>query len=153
MKLFNVFRVLVLIPVAAILISCVGIFAKAERGTVPDLLSSEWALSYISSMQLNTDYRPTLMLTEDLTASGWTGCNRYSSGVALPAEGDLVFTTIVTTKRACLNKAMKSEDAYLAALSSVDKWSINRNTLRLMDKDGITLLRFKRFGASPGPNI
>ena len=149
----KLFRVLVLIPVAAILISCVGIFAKAERGTVPDLLSSEWALTYISSMQLNTDYRPTLMLTEDLTASGWTGCNRYSSGVELPAEGDLVFTTIVTTKRACLNKAMKSEDAYLAALNSVDKWSINRNTLRLMDKDGNTLLKFRRFGANPGPNI
>jgi len=153
MKLFNMFRVLVLIPVAAILISCVGIFAKAERGTVPDLLSSEWALSYISSMQLNTDYRPTLMLTEDLTASGWSGCNRYSSGVELPAEGYIVFTTIVTTKRACLNKAMKSEDAYLAALSSVGKWSINRNVMRLMDKDGITLLKFKRFGAYPGPNI
>jgi hypothetical protein len=48
---------------------------------------------------------------------------------------------------------MKSEDAYLAALSRVDKWSINRNTLRLMDKDGNTLLKFRRFGANPGPNI
>lgn len=153
MSLFNAFRALVLIPVVAVLVSCVGIFAKAERGTVSDLLSSEWALSYISSTQLNTDLRPTLILTEDLTASGFSGCNRYSSGVELPAEGSITFTTIVTTKRGCLSKGMKAEGTYLAALRRVGKWSINRNTLRLMDKDGITLLKFRRFGAYPGPNI
>jgi heat shock protein HslJ len=153
MKLLNTAKVLVLIPVAAMLISCVGIFAKAERGTLPDLLSSEWALSYISSMQLNTDYRPTLALSEDLTASGFAGCNRYRSGVELAATDELMFTAIVTTKRACLNTPMKSEDAYLAALRSVSSWSITRNVLRLMDKDGNTLLKFKRFGANPGPNI
>ena len=55
MPVINIFRALMLVLVAAVLSSCVGIFAKAERGTVPDLLSSDWALSSISSIQLNTD--------------------------------------------------------------------------------------------------
>jgi heat shock protein HslJ len=153
MSVPSFFKALILLAVVCALSSCIGIFAKAERGTILDLVDSEWVLSEMNSSKINTDRRPTLKFNEGPSISGFSGCNRYASSANLLTESSLSLSSISSTKRACRNKVMEFESSYMSALGRVSGWSIRRHSLRLLDKGGNTLLRFRRMGAQLGTNI
>ena len=125
---------------------------KLERGTVGDFSTSSWALSYMAGAQMNTDRRPVLRLADGVSVSGFSGCNTYISDVSITKK-TVVFGNISGTRKACPKAVMRFEGAYLEALQKTTAWKIERNSLRLYNGAGETLLRFRRMGAPSPQNI
>jgi heat shock protein HslJ len=73
-------------------------------------------------------------VTLTVDAGRWSGtaaCNRYSSTVEVDGE-QLAVRGVAVTAMACLDDAvMAAEAAYLAAFTSVDRWSLDGATLYL----------------------
>ncbi len=67
-------------------------------------------------------------------ASGFSGCNRFSAGYVLTADG-LTFTAPISTKMAC-EGGMELEAAYLAALSASTTYVVTDSTLTISGTEG-----------------
>ncbi len=79
---------------------------------------------------------PTLALA-DGTASGNASCNEYSGSYELDGSS-ISFGPMISTQMFC-DGVMDQEAAYLAALASVDGWSIDGDTLELTSGDATVL--------------
>ncbi len=84
--------------------------------------------------------RPTLLL-RDGTASGFSGCNRYTGPYTLASPG-LTFGNLAGTQAACPPIQTAIERAYLDRLSRVAKFDLGLSDLQLQDASGATLLSF-----------
>ena len=106
----------------------------------------EWHLaSYAVDGQVTPApwYIDATLLLEDGTASGSTGCNRYSVGYALDGAS-LVFDEAMTlTRMACAAEQGKVEDAFLANLPLTATWAVEDDLLTLADTGGESLLAFE----------
>jgi heat shock protein HslJ len=72
--------------------------------------------------------------------SGSAGCNTWSARVIL-REDRIDFTDIATTRKFCGQPRMKSEEAFLTALKSINRWRIDRDRLVLEGDAARLLLR------------
>jgi heat shock protein HslJ len=83
---------------------------------------------------------PTLLM-QDETASGWAGCNNYSTHYVLSGSS-LTFGTVASTKKACGAVPTAVENQFLQRLSNVSTYSIASGRLQLLDSTGQVVLRF-----------
>jgi heat shock protein HslJ len=90
--------------------------------------------------------RPTLLL-RDGTASGFSGCNRYTGPYTL-ASPALSFGNIAGTRAACPPAETAIERAYLDRLSRVAKFDLGLSDLQLQDASGANLLTFSAANTS-----
>jgi heat shock protein HslJ len=83
------------------------------------LLWTEWTLTTSSST------KPTLVFT-DKNISGFTGCNQFSGSYKF--EGNkIVFSRLVSTKRACEPALMKLEQQFTAALAKITAFNLSKD--------------------------
>lgn len=75
-------------------------------------------------------------------ASGFAGCNGYSSQVDLGTQA-VAFNVIVTTRMLCEPEAMDIEQRYLKALAAARSARIDKGVLELLDGQRKVLWRFK----------
>ena len=75
-------------------------------------------------------------------ASGFAGCNGYSSQVDLGAQA-VSFKVIVTTRMLCEPEAMDTEQRYIKALDATRSARIDKGVLELLDGQRKVLWRFK----------
>ncbi len=89
-------------------------------------------------------YIDATLLLEDGTASGSTGCNRFSGGYTLEGQS-LTFDPAVTmTRMACPQEETAVEDGYMTALPRTASWVIEDGWLSLTDDLGEPLLDFEQ---------
>ncbi|MEV0946151.1 META domain-containing protein [Rhodococcus sp. NPDC049939] len=81
---------------------------------------------------------PQLLIAEDGSASGFTGCNQMI-GTADVQKSSITFGQWATTKMACEPDVAEIERAVLAALSGKTEYNVQADTLHLTRADGTGL--------------
>lgn len=103
----------------------------------PALEGTAWTLA--SGVETTADAVPTLTLA-DGQASGFAGCNTYTGSYELDGDS-ITFGPLASTKMACEEAKMATENAYLPALQSADAWAIDGDEL-VLSAGGTEVLRF-----------
>ena len=103
-----------------------------------------WMIDDIDGAAVVPGSSPTLVFAADGFVSGSTGCNQVSGTYEL--DGDTItLGPIATTLRACVDDALaEQETAYVAALEAVDSFTLDEDTLDLLDADGEAVLSATR---------
>ncbi|SCY31726.1 Heat shock protein HslJ [Nonlabens sp. Hel1_33_55] len=83
------------------------------------------------------------MSEEGNRISGNNGCNEYGGSFENPEANRVEPGMMMSTKMYCVEKA-KIEKLYMNQLSQVKKAEYKNNYLKLMDEDGIVLIKAKR---------
>jgi putative lipoprotein len=113
-----------------------GAATAAAPATTPALDGPEWTLAALNGQPVvpsGGGHAPNL--TFDTAAGrfhGSGGCNRISGGFQPVGDGgDLTIGQIISTKMACQNEGMPSEQDFLDALAKVDGYAVHGHELRL----------------------
>lgn len=100
----------------------------------PEVLLGEWQLLRGSGPQgeiLVPDGHPVTLTIAEHGWSGTAACNRYHGTVEVDGA-QLAVHPVAVTAMACLDDAvMAAEAAYLAAFTTVDRWSLDDDLLQL----------------------
>lgn len=111
-------------------------------------LSGAWTLSDGGRDALKTGAAAEITLEiADGQASGFGGCNRYNTSVAVDGT-TVTFGPIAATKRGCPGDAGATEVAYFEALSTAQSATFDGDALVLQLADGSTL-RYARAASTP----
>ena len=111
------------------------------RADVSQLENTLWVLTSGADITPSDGIVPVIYFLENGTASGWSGCNRFTTQHTIDG-GSLSFAETTGTRMACPPRADEIESAYLAALGAVASWEIDSEQLVLSDAHGNELLRF-----------
>ena len=150
------------VPVALLAACALSGCATRETGAgplagpaPPDLPGSRWDLTTLgASGPPRIPITPTLDLSLDGRVSGTTGCNRYMGPVTIGEDESLAVGPVASTKRACGKPTDGVERAFLTALGSARRVSVEEPELRLLDAGGDAVATFRRaswlaFGNEP----
>lgn len=115
----------------------------AEEPSGSASLIGAWKLSpYGSADVLSSalaDVEAGLMLDEDGTLTGTSGCNEFGGGFTV--EGDqITFKEIVSTLKLCDTPLMGQEEAMQQALTETANYQIDGDTLTIMNNDRLLVL-------------
>lgn len=120
---------------AAVLLA-VGACGGDGAAVVVPLPGTSWVLEEVGGAPVVARGRATLEFAESGRASGNGSCNRFS-GTATIAGDSLSFGPLMSTKMACVEEALTSQETrYLAALGSAQRYAIAGDTLRIYLADG-----------------
>lgn len=104
-------------------------------------LGSSWVASSLNGKPF-TGERPTFKLDDQMRATGFSGCNTYSTTAYPLREQGLAVAPFALTKKTCDKATMAIEQAFLMALRTSGKWDIEGPTLIIKSQTGE--LRFDR---------
>jgi copper homeostasis protein (lipoprotein) len=114
------------------------------RGVTHDLEGSRWVLVRIGDkavMAQEGRAEPYIVLqTTSKQVAGHAGCNRLSGGYTIERDA-LRLSEITTTRMAC--PELETENEFLNALETVERWKLMDNQLALFDKSGVQVLQFE----------
>ncbi|UOG76683.1 META domain-containing protein [Hymenobacter tibetensis] len=99
------------------------------------LRNTRWVLRTMNNQPVATptNGEPYLLLrNEEQNAEGNGGCNRFRGSFELPADGQLRFGPLLSTKMACPD--LSTESAFLDVLSKTRTYQISGDTLRLFQE-------------------
>ena len=121
--------------------------AKYE-GTVSELFLQQWDLVSLDGKAATGARVPHINFTDgdSRTISGFTGCNRLTGTVTLSNEHVIKLSPLAVTRMACMEPNM--ENAFLATMGKVDRWSIKDKKLFLYQGKNIVA----EFGAATASN-
>ena len=111
-----------------------------ERDTMFPLGSS-WVAVSLNGKPFGGD-RPSFKLDDQLRATGFSGCNNYSTTAYPLREQGLAVGPFALTKKSCDKSLMAAEQAFLVALRTSAKWKIEGRNLIVTTQNGE--LRFER---------
>lgn len=108
--------------------------SPASQPTTPlaSLRNTRWVLRTLDGQPVPVlaDGEAYLLLrNNELNAEGNGGCNRFRGTFELPADGQLRFGPLLSTKMAC--PALATETSFMSALSKTRTYQISGDTLRL----------------------
>jgi heat shock protein HslJ len=119
--------------------------AKVEPETPASLEDTHWTLVELGGKPVPAalPQEPHLeFLAEPRRVEGSGGCNRVTGDYV--RNGDrLSFLPLASTRRACIGGGMDTEDAFLAALTSVRAFRIAGPRLELVDGAGRAVAAFE----------
>jgi heat shock protein HslJ len=104
-------------------------------------LGASWTAVSLNGRALGGE-RPTLVISDQLRASGFGGCNSYSATAFPLREQGIAVGPVAVTRRACPGGAGETERAYLVALRGARQWDLQDGRLILRGAGGE--LRFER---------
>jgi heat shock protein HslJ len=118
---------------------------KEEPSIDPTLDGTEWVLTSLNGGNLLAGSHITLAFAEG-QASGYAGCNRYSSEYTAADEGILTIPEVAITARDCLEPegVMQQEMAYVEALRSAVAYRLMDDRLEIENASGETILKFAK---------
>ena len=103
----------------------------------------EWELASLAGQPVTLTRPATLNLSADGGASGFAGCNSYTSGYTTSGSA-LIVTNIVSTKMACEGDRMKVEVGLFRALGKTASFALDATTLTLRDAAGQPLATLRK---------
>lgn len=98
-------------------------------------LGSSWIAVSLNGKPF-TGERPSFKLDDQLRATGFSGCNNYSTTAYPLREQGLAVAPFALTKRTCDKAALAVEQAFLMALRTSGKWDIQGRTLIIKSQTG-----------------
>jgi heat shock protein HslJ len=122
------------------LVACAAQKPAPQTTVLPE---GEWTLLSMHGEAVSGLKKPITLIITSATnrVNGYAGCNQYFSSFTI--EGvSLKFTSPGSTKMFC-KETMNLEDKYLTALSAVNSFKTESNTLQLLEGD-IVLLEFEK---------
>ena len=109
-----------------------------------DIDGIQWTLTYANGRNVTSSTAHFEIDRNGTRFTGSTGCNRMFGNVGVRGQ-NIDFSAIGTTRMMCkLPAGNVSETAFLNALDRADKFARNANVLYVFDRQGRTILRFKR---------
>ena len=121
--------------------------AVAAQAEEPTLEGAEWHLAGYAAggefLSVPWHVDATLLL-EDGSASGTTGCNRFTSSYVRDGERLTFDPAFTVTRMACPDEQGTVEDHYMADLLLTATWSMEDGMLSLSDAEARPLLDFER---------
>ncbi len=132
-----------------ILVTAAVLISSACSGAGASLDGSSWALkSYQNDQGEIVDVLPnstTTALFQADQVTGIAGCNNYNASFQSD-RNKLSFGPPSTTRKACPTPPgiMQQENTFLAALTATTKYKLDRNSLELINRQGDTLLIFRK---------
>ncbi|WP_022823558.1 META domain-containing protein [Hymenobacter norwichensis] len=108
--------------------------AAVETVTTPTapLRNTRWVLRTLNSQPVAVPANGEaylLLRTDELRAEGNGGCNRFRGSFEQPADGQLKFGPLMSTKMACPD--LQTESGLMSALQAARTYQISGDTLRL----------------------
>jgi heat shock protein HslJ len=104
-------------------------------------LGSSWTAVSLNGKPFGGE-RPSFKLDTQLRATGFSGCNTYSTTAYPLREQGMAVAPFALTKKTCDKAVMALEQAFLTALRTSGKWDIQGQTLTIKSQSGE--LRFER---------
>jgi heat shock protein HslJ len=99
-------------------------------------LGSSWVAVSLNGKPFGGGERPSFKLDDQMRATGFSGCNIYST-VAYPLrEQNLAVGPFALTKKSCDKATMAAEQAFLVALRAAGKWDIQGRNLIIQTQNG-----------------
>lgn len=136
-------RILIL-TVAIMLFGSIGALGGPE-----DIDGIQWTLTYANGRNVTSSIAYFEIDRNGTRFTGSTGCNRMFGNVDVRGQ-KIDFSAVGTTKMMCkLPAGSVSETVLLNALDRADKFARNANVLYVFDRQGRTILRFKRLVKQP----
>lgn len=99
-------------------------------------LGSSWIAVSLNGKPFGGTERPSFKLDDQMRATGFSGCNTYSTTAYPLRNQGLAVAPFALTKRTCDKAAMATEQAFLMALRSSGKWDIQGRTLIIKSQTG-----------------
>jgi heat shock protein HslJ len=124
-----------------------ALVASEVTGTISiaDLEGPEWVLTELGWDQpVPVGVEITLVFDEG-NVSGHGGCNRYFGAVESDLPGELGFSAMGTSRMACPEPAMGTEQRYLTTLSTASQYSFvaGRLALTCVTEEGVVTLLYE----------
>jgi len=104
-------------------------------------LGASWIAVSLNGRPFTGD-RPSFTLNQQFRATGFGGCNTFSATAYPLREQTLAVGPFALTKKQCPGNVMATEQAFLVALRSSQKWDQKGSTL--ITQTGNGELRFER---------
>jgi heat shock protein HslJ len=125
-------------------LSFILLTGMAAFGQKRTLDSTNWKLVEANGRRITNTAASISFNGDASTFGGNTGCNSASGSVDIRGR-NIDFGAIRTTKRACkLMAGNVDEGTFLSGLENARRFDVTGDMLRLYDRRGRTLLRFKR---------
>jgi heat shock protein HslJ len=105
-------------------------------------LGSSWVAVSLNGKPFGGAERPSFKLDDQLRATGFSGCNTYSTTAYPLRDQGLAVAPFAITKKTCDKATMATEQAFLMALRTSGKWDIQGRNLIIKSQTGE--LRFER---------
>ncbi len=119
--------------------SSMGVSARVDR-----VSNIQWTLSYANGRVVTDSSAYFEIDAEQKRFTGNAGCNRMFGAVTVN-DRRIEFSNVGTTKMMCkLPSGNGSEMAFLNAMGKASRYAQLGNTLHIYDRNGRTVLRFKR---------
>jgi len=133
-----------------ILTSAILLFGSIGALAGPlDIDGIQWTLTYANGRNVTSSIAYFEIDRDGTRFTGSTGCNRMFGSVDVRGQ-KIDFSAIGSTKMMCkLPAGSVSETAFLNALDKADRFARNANVLYVFDRQGRTILRFKRLVKQP----
>ncbi|OOF28336.1 META domain-containing protein [Salinivibrio sp. IB872] len=103
-------------------------------------IAQKWQLAMVDDQAINAEGAPTLTVSTDMVASGYTGCNRYFGNAQLE-NSRFRIDRMASTRMACASQAMDMEFTVSDVLNNWSQINITDNQLTLANHK--TTLTFK----------
>jgi heat shock protein HslJ len=104
-------------------------------------LGSSWTAVSLNGKPFSGE-RPSFRLDTQMRATGFSGCNTYSTTAYPLRDQGMAVAPFALTKKSCDKASMGIEQAFLMALRTAGKWDIQGQTLTIKSQSGE--LRFER---------
>lgn len=131
-----------LLVVAATVVVLTGCGGSGPANADSSKLDGSWQLESLGGVSdlipADPDVTSTLTLAEG-TASGSGGVNTFRGGYESPADGELTFTPLASTRMAGPENAMQQEAEFLAALEDTRRFEFDGERLVLGNEGNDTL--------------
>jgi heat shock protein HslJ len=125
--------------------------AESTGSSGPALEGTEWALQQLAVDAALTDVSSGVVATlflRDGQASGAAGCNTFSGDYSIDGDA-LSFGPIRSTMMICEGEKATTEASYLASLPLVASYSVDGETLSLLDGSRDPVLTYAAITAQP----
>ncbi|MBI1281613.1 MAG: META domain-containing protein [Anaerolineaceae bacterium] len=126
------------------------------NATLGGLAGVNWVLSSFGPVAAPVAVIPGSIITATFTSSGVAGsagCNSYNGNFTYD-NGILTFTPFITTKMACADSNMMTQETtYLAALQSATGYQIVNGQLQIMYPDGVLTFNADTTPATPAVSL
>jgi len=131
---------------AALVGLVVGLSAVSASAADASLLGTHWRLVSVDGHTADASRRePYILLGDDGTISGGTGCNSFNAGYRLDGAA-LSFSFFATTRMYC-KEVFDQERLILDTMPQVASWHVSGDRLELKDAAGTVLAVYE---AVPG---
>ncbi|AOA57799.1 META domain-containing protein [Acinetobacter larvae] len=125
------------------MVGCATMDNPATNKNLNLLQNKDWVVTQINQVDYAPENTQTLASLKfgDSALSGSDGCNRIMGGYAVQGN-KIKFSSLATTQMMCMD-TVDLPEKFNTALNQVKSFAVNKSQLKLLDKEGKVVLKFR----------